>query len=68
MKIAEKAACFLSVLVWMCSAGHEVVFIGLQGEGAPAVEKTYDRLLREICLLCPKLMRRIISSLRSTQK
>lgn len=55
MKIAEKAACFLSVLVWMCSAGYEVVFIGLQGEGAPAVEKTYDRLLREHLSVMPEV-------------
>lgn len=33
--------------------GEDVVFIGLSGENAPAVEKTYDRLLRERLSVMP---------------
>ena len=39
----------------ICFAGSEVVFIGLYGEGAPAVEKTYDRLLREHLSVLPQI-------------
>ncbi|KMQ50987.1 hypothetical protein CHISP_2129 [Chitinispirillum alkaliphilum] len=38
---------FFFTLVYSDAIGTEVIFIGLKGDGAPAIEKTYDKMLRE---------------------
>ncbi len=43
----------LVVLVSYCCAIDRIVFIGLSGEGAPAIEQTFDRLLREQLTVIP---------------
>jgi hypothetical protein len=44
---------FSMVFLYSLSYGRDVVFIGLNGDGAPAIEKTYDRLLREQLTIKP---------------
>lgn len=55
MRILGRTA--MAILIWsgLCWAGRQVVFIGLSGDGAPAVEKTYDRLLREQLSVMPEV-------------
>lgn len=50
MKYAEKLSVVLLLILIAAvyqAQGSEIVFIGLTGEGAPAIEKSYDQLLRE---------------------
>lgn len=53
MNIAGKSLLILAALYGFSFAGYDVVFMGLHGEGAPAVEKTYERLLQEQLAVLP---------------
>lgn len=55
MKLSIVLLCLVVLIAAGSVYSRDVVFIGLNGDGAPAAEKTYDRLLREHLSVTPDI-------------